>query len=76
MLKRLFGHTADTAQDPAAFGRLCVETSAVYWIRKHIMPAAFGRLCVETSLVVPQITQDGNQPPSGGCVLKRCSLSC
>ena len=33
-------------------------------------PAAFGRLCVEThNLSFRQIFQ--NQPPSGGCVLKR-----
>ena len=35
--------------DPAAFGRLCVETevAAAQGISKE-QPAAFGRLCVET----------------------------
>ncbi|EET43545.1 hypothetical protein NEISICOT_02633 [Neisseria sicca ATCC 29256] len=34
---------------PAAFGRLCVETTDISWrIRTALNPAAFGRLCVET----------------------------
>ena len=33
---------------PAAFGRLCVETSRFRKSRLNITPAAFGRLCVET----------------------------
>ena len=35
-------------QDPAAFGRLCVETRPAAWFFKNQLPAAFGRLCVET----------------------------
>ena len=33
---------------PAAFGRLCVETSDLRPNRSRMQPAAFGRLCVET----------------------------
>ena len=34
---------------PAAFGRLCVETSDIHpFIPPYLIPAAFGRLCVET----------------------------
>ena len=36
------------ATDPAAFGRLCVETSPLSATLKTTGPAAFGRLCVET----------------------------
>ena len=35
---------------PAAFGRLCVETSQGSAIKEIDKPAAFGRLCVETIL--------------------------
>ena len=34
--------------EPAAFGRLCVETSPFARASGLILPAAFGRLCVET----------------------------
>ena len=34
---------------PAAFGRLCVETSQKFITRGLDVPAAFGRLCVETN---------------------------
>ena len=34
--------------EPAAFGRLCVETSLKRKIASIRNPAAFGRLCVET----------------------------
>ena len=34
--------------DPAAFGRLCVETICRYNGSCLRQPAAFGRLCVET----------------------------
>ncbi len=33
---------------PAAFGRLCVETSSGSLLLMCFEPAAFGRLCVET----------------------------
>ena len=36
--------------EPAAFGRLCVETIELELIDDFGMPAAFGRLCVETSV--------------------------
>ena len=35
---------------PAAFGRLCVETSVVRELNQRKYPAAFGRLCVETTM--------------------------
>ena len=34
--------------DPAAFGRLCVETLRFAIVATGADPAAFGRLCVET----------------------------
>ena len=34
--------------NPAAFGRLCVETAWVSYNNGEFNPAAFGRLCVET----------------------------
>ena len=57
---------------PAAFGRLCVETSL---FDKGLCgfverPAAFGRLCVETSQNTSLPFRMVIQPPSGGCVLK------
>ena len=55
--------------EPAAFGRLCVETPTGIEIEAPKTPAAFGWLCVET----PRISVcrvDTFQPPSGGCVLK------
>ena len=36
------------AEQPAAFGRLCVETLTDCLLRMGEPPAAFGRLCVET----------------------------
>ena len=40
-------------KEPAAFGRLCVETGLfLSWTAKSA-PAAFGRLCVETSTISP-----------------------
>ena len=35
-------------QEPAAFGRLCVETPSAPALLVTPSPAAFGRLCVET----------------------------
>ena len=57
-------------KDPAAFGRLCVETiDGLSVINAAIAPAAFGRLCVET--MGQQLgSREESQPPSGGCVLK------
>ena len=62
------GFLHDTLE-PAAFGRLCVETAELTEFNGEKVPAAFGRLCVET----PNQTRRSSaypQPPSGGCVLK------
>ena len=56
--------------EPAAFGRLCVETRRQNTARANTCPAAFGRLCVETDWNKPYQPQARPQPPSGGCVLK------
>ena len=42
---------AEEAISPAAFGRLCVETTENTIVCNWCFPAAFGRLCVETFLV-------------------------
>ena len=57
---------------PAAFRRLCVETlNLSIWLCWRTT-AAFRRLCVETSINMGK-RLGVNQPPSGGCVLKRTS---
>ena len=56
---------------PAAFGRLCVETKYRQYHGEYRAPAAFGRLCVETDLA-KKVKKEWAQPPSGGCVLKQC----
>ena len=56
--------------EPAAFGRLCVETPTKPIKPSKATPAAFGRLCVETILVWHLSCFLERQPPSGGCVLK------
>ena len=48
MLKQLGIGLAVGGVAPAAFGRLCVETSIFFDGRFFFSPAAFGRLCVET----------------------------
>ena len=49
----------DSAQ-PAAFGRLCVET-AEYNLNTFVLnPAAFGRLCVETL----NVSNSSEAPPT------------
>ena len=45
-----------TLTEPAAFRRLCVETSERFWSLKIWQPAAFRRLCVETPLIVRSTT--------------------
>ena len=55
---------------PAAFRRLCVETTAIPVRLPSASPAAFRRLCVETSAYAATGTKKATQPPSGGCVLK------
>ena len=60
-------------QEPAAFGRLCVETTYPEESDHTMLPAAFGRLCVETRFrAIP--TSNACQPPSGGCVLKQVAV--
>ena len=54
----------------AAFARLCVETSPLVFLLVARLSAAFARLCVET-FEVKRMSQQHNQPPSRGCVLKR-----
>ena len=55
---------------PAAFGRLCVETTGDRYNLREPLPAAFGRLCVETAQDIAAAAAI-SQPPSGGCVLKQ-----
>ena len=54
----------------AAFGRLRVETPYISNKYNLVFSAAFGRLRVETSMASTRV-QAKNQPPSGGCELKR-----
>ena len=69
MLKHSFTHPKITFALPAAFRRLCVETSRKFTRNGGGTPAAFRRLCVETEN--PCRAQGAiYQPPSGGCVLK------
>ena len=70
MLKLRFLNRLSFMREPAAFGRLCVETSQSDIIVGFMRPAAFGRLCVETQMTVAS-RAFMNQPPSGGCVLKQ-----
>ena len=63
----------DEWEAPAAFGRLCVETSRLPCTTCWPKPAAFGRLCVETNREMARLVR-GTQPPSGGCVLKHVLL--
>ncbi|EET42555.1 hypothetical protein NEISICOT_03699 [Neisseria sicca ATCC 29256] len=48
MLKHFGGQQNTILFEPAAFGRLCVETSVPHPCSLKKFPAAFGRLCVET----------------------------
>ena len=56
---------------PAAFRRLCVETTPLMLTVFALRPAAFRRLCVETVISTTNASSVKSQPPSGGCVLKR-----
>ena len=55
---------------PAAFRRLCVETTNPTNGGSSEAPAAFRRLCVETANRLISVASCEAQPPSGGCVLK------
>ena len=59
---------------PAAFRRLCVETEQATLIKVSEKAAAFRRLCVETWFKTTA-SENSDQPPSGGCVLKHLSNS-
>ena len=60
--------------EPAAFRRLCVETSRLSVCLSLAAPAAFRRLCVETHYAINP-HRHTTQPPSGGCVLKPSRLA-
>ena len=57
---------------PATFGWLCVETLSAVLEAGNVPPATFGWLCVETAWTASNLPSTF-QPPSGGCVLKRCA---
>ena len=48
VLKQSYISTGPRHRQPAAFGRLCVETGLRFEFISCGLPAAFGRLCVET----------------------------
>ena len=50
-MKPPFNGTKEDVLDPAAFGRLCVETNIHCRTISSTAPAAFGRLCVETKSI-------------------------
>ena len=56
--------------NPAAFGRLRVETPIEEPESIPKLPAAFGRLRVETNCSALTRLARISQPPSGGCELK------
>ena len=49
VLKQALKNLDKTYSQAAAFGRLCVETSAKIFVVYVVIAAAFGRLCVETN---------------------------
>ena len=55
VLKRLTYRQLIDRADPAAFGRLCVETPNRRRLPATEKPAAFGRLCVETKYISKHI---------------------
>ena len=61
--------------NPAAFGRLCVETHIknISITTKRTQPPSGG--CVLKPFLPRHSHHTLNQPPSGGCVLKQC-LAC
>ncbi len=50
VLKPIWLPVCHRGRHPAAFGRLCVETTIPNLTRGRGRPAAFGRLCVETAV--------------------------
>ena len=52
VLKQRHPTLASRPHPPAAFGRLCVETTVAEDAPNPDVPAAFGRLCVETPLLL------------------------
>ena len=74
-MKRYSRNTVNQHDTPAAFRRLCVETSGGGGSAGGGGPAAFRRLCVETRNTLVVGGQEGFQPPSGGCVLKHDLVS-
>ena len=68
-MKQKFGGQLLTFGRPAAFGRLCVETSkSPVNIRVRDQPPSGG--CVLKLDLLPFHADKRAQPPSGGCVLK------
>ena len=55
VLKQGYSEGASKGYEPAAFGRLCVETFLSIDDCLKTAPAAFGRLCVETKSVTERI---------------------
>ena len=51
-MKLACSEKGDVEEQPAAFGRLCVETTNGLGFASINEPAAFGRLCVETCTVL------------------------
>ena len=47
--------TAKRSKFPAAFRRLCVETTGDRYTLREPLPAAFRRLCVETTSKLPAL---------------------
>ena len=56
VLKRHRDLRHEQSRYPAAFGRLCVETSKGFHAALPCAPAAFGRLCVETNIQPKPVT--------------------
>ena len=74
VLKPEQSDNAITSEDPAAFGRLCVETVLPLARGFVLAPAAFGRLCVETYLA--QSDPEYKAPAAFGrlCVETNCII--
>ena len=74
VLKQCLQRLGVISEDPAVFGRLCVETSKSHFPFFITPPAVFGRLCVETPYG-SSVSCRMSQPSSGGCVLKQVRQS-